>query len=145
MSTKWLLAMALCFPGAAQPAQDEGKALLERTCGECHALSIATSEHNTRERWASVVDDMVSRGAEATDTEIEKIVDYLAKNYGPKINVNKASADELVKGLELSKSVAASIVEYREKNGSFTSIDDLKKAAAAGAQEIEARKARIAF
>ena len=40
---------------------------------------------------------------------------------------------------------ATAIVDYREKNGSFKSLDDLKKVTAVDAKEIESRKDRIAF
>ena len=71
--------------GQQAPAQEDSKALVERVCGKCHTMATATGQRNTRERWSVVVDDMISRGAEATDSEIEKIIDYLAKNYGPKV------------------------------------------------------------
>ena len=32
--------------------------------------------------WETVVKAMVKRGAQATDTEVRAIVDYLAKNLG---------------------------------------------------------------
>ena len=69
------------------PSEDEGKALLERTCTRCHKLSAAVGQRNSKGRWSAIVDDMIARGAEATDPEIEKILDYLARNFGPKVNV----------------------------------------------------------
>ena len=145
MSTKWCLGMGLWCLGSAGAAQDDGRALLERTCTKCHALNATTRQRNDRERWSAIVDDMVVRGAELSDAEIEKIIDYLAKNLGPKVNVNSASAEDLAKVLELPKAAATAIVDYREKNGSFKSLDDLKKVTAVDAKEIESRKDRIAF
>jgi len=88
---------------------------------------------------------MVSRGAEATDAEIEKIVDYLVKNTGPKVNVNKASVQDLVAKLGLSEAASAAIVASREKNGSFKTLEDLKKIESVDPKEIENRKTRIDF
>jgi competence protein ComEA len=137
--------MGLCCLGPIEAtAQDEGKALLQRACTKCHALAATTRQRNDKERWSVIVDYMVSRGAELTDPEIDTLVDYLAKNLGPRVNVNKASAEDLIKSLELSKAAAAAIVEYREKNGSFKTLDDLKKAGV-DAKEIESRKDRIEF
>jgi competence protein ComEA len=70
------------------------------------------------------------RGAEVTDEEIEKILDYLVKVRRPKVKVNKPSAAELAGPLEGPTSVAAAVVEYREKHGTFKNLDDLKKAPA---------------
>jgi competence ComEA-like helix-hairpin-helix protein len=142
---KWLLAAGLCALGSAAAAQDDGKALLERTCVKCQSINATTRQRNDRERWSLIVDNMVSRGAEATDPEIEKIIDYLAKNFGPRINVNKATADELVKGLDLPQAAATAIVDYRGTNGAFKNLEDLKKVGGLDAKEIENKKDRIEF
>lgn len=141
----WFLAAGLLCIGPSAAAQDESKALLERACVKCHALAITTRQRNDKERWSAIVDDMVTRGAVLTDDEIEKIIDYLAKNLGPRVNVNKASAEDLAKALEVPKAAAAAIVEYREKNGSFKNLENLKKVTAVDAKEIESRKDRIEF
>ncbi len=44
-----------------------------------------------------------------------------------KINVNSASAEEISKLIYIRYNVAANIVEYREVNGSFSSLDELTK------------------
>jgi hypothetical protein len=59
------------------------KALTERVCTPCHGLENVVRARMTRDRWGQVVDDMVSRGASATDAEVDQIVDYLAANFGP--------------------------------------------------------------
>jgi hypothetical protein len=59
------------------------KALTERVCTPCHGLENVVRARMTKERWGQVVDDMISRGATATDTEADQIVDYLAANFGP--------------------------------------------------------------
>ncbi len=58
------------------------KELFIRVCEKCHGSENVVRARYTREKWGSVVDDMVSRGAEGTDEELEKIVDYLAANFG---------------------------------------------------------------
>ena len=37
-----------------------------------------------REAWKEVVDNMVTRGAKATDAQVKEIVDYLVKNFPKK-------------------------------------------------------------
>ena len=132
----WLLAAGLCLGSAAQ-AQEDGKALFERVCTKCHGLAATVRQRNTRERWAAVVDDMISRGAEGTDGEFEKIFDYLVKNFGPRTKVNTATAEELSAGLAIPRSAADAIVEYRQKNGAFKTLEDLKKVPSLDAADME--------
>jgi len=142
MKLQWLLGAALCFAGAAN-AQDDGKALFQHACAKCHGLSSVMRERNTRGRWAAVVDDMITRGADVSDADFEKLVDYLTKNLGPKVNVNKAAAEDLSSGAGFSKEAAAAIAAYRQKNGSFKSLDDLKKVPSIDAADIDSKKERL--
>jgi len=60
-----------------------GKPIVQRMCTGCHKLKVVTSKHATKEQWATIVQQMVSRGAEGTDEEIDTVIDYLAKNFPP--------------------------------------------------------------
>jgi competence protein ComEA len=51
----------------------------------------------------------------------------------------------LESGLSLPRSQAAAIVQYRDKNGDFHSIEDLKKVPGVDAAKIEAKKDRLLF
>jgi hypothetical protein len=74
---------------AAQNAQDSqatfpdgpGRAAVEKVCTPCHALENVVRARMTKQRWGTVVDDMVSRGATATDDAIDQIVNNLAANF----------------------------------------------------------------
>jgi competence protein ComEA len=92
---------------------------------------------------------MIAFGMKGTEKEFTAVVEYLAKSFPaeeiPKINVNKAKAIELESGLSLKRSEAAAIIEYREKNGNFKSIEDLKKVPGVDAAKIEAKKDRLVF
>jgi competence protein ComEA len=155
MDLRRIVCAVLLLTGASQiltsasqtaGAQDaETKKLLERTCTRCHTLVSAYRMRNTRERWEKIVDDMVSRGAEATDDEIERIIDFLTIHYGAKVNVNKASAQELSTSLGISMPAAKSIVDYRTKNGAFGNIADLKAVPHIDWKAIESQKDRIEF
>src|SRR5260370_33335548 len=127
------------------PHDDSAKALLERPCTKCHNLTSTLSQRNSKERWSAVVDDMIARGAEATDAEINTLVNCLAKNFGSKVNVNKAAAEELATALEWPQAGASAIVEYREKYGNFKSLDDLKKVPELNWKAIESKKDRLDF
>jgi mono/diheme cytochrome c family protein len=83
---KWLLFFVLAATTAAQKddvklPDGPGKALVERVCSGCHGLESVVRARNTKERWNTIVDDMVSRGATATDDEADQIVNYLAANF----------------------------------------------------------------
>ena len=40
-------------------------------------------KHETKERWAQIVTDMVGKGANGTDDEFNEIIDYLAAHFPP--------------------------------------------------------------
>ena len=142
------VALPLAFLAIAQEnlPDGKGKELVERECTKCHGLEGITGARNSKDRWASIVDDMVSRGATGTDQEIDQIIDYLAAHFAPaKVNVNKATAKEIATALGISEDNAATIVSYREKNGNFKDIDGLKKVPGIDAQRVDARKDRLEF
>ena len=43
-----------------------------------------------------------------------------------RVNINKASVEELVELPRVGETVAKRIIEYREKNGPFKQVEDLK-------------------
>lgn len=73
-------------PPAASPSAmpaGAGKAIVQEKCVMCHALSVVTSKHSSHSEWDQVVNQMVSRGADLSDEEIDTVIEYLSKNYGP--------------------------------------------------------------
>jgi len=138
----------------------KGKAIVQRDCAGCHALKVVTSKRASKEQWSALVDQMVSRGADVPDEEIETVVEYLAKNFGATkaqlaadknrdrhqpLNVNKATATELTGALGFSRKESASIVSYREQNGDFKDWHDLTKVPGIELSKIERCKDRVAF
>jgi competence protein ComEA len=152
-----LSSLALICVGA-MVAQDKqlppgpGKEVLQRVCTACHAVDIVMGKALTKDGWTELVGDMISRGAQGSDDDFTQIVNYLAKNFPPqqgdaakKVNVNKASADELKSALTLAGKDADVIVEYRQRNGDFKSVEDLKKVPGLDAAKIDAVKDRLIF
>jgi len=140
MRSTWILAIALVAPAAAQ----EGTNLLERHCTKCHNLTATLRQHNSRDKWSAVVDDMVARGAELTDPEIEEVIAYLAKTQGPRVKVNAATAKEIADALEVPIDVGMAVVEHRKK-GPYKSLDDLKAVPALKGLNIDSKKDRLDF
>ena len=62
----------------------------------------------------------------------------------PKININIASADELVQLKGVGEKKAALIIEFRETNGPFKLPEDFLKVPGIGPKTFEANKNRIA-
>ncbi len=125
--------------------QAKGKDVVERVCSVCHEPTAVSRFRKNKEGWQMVIDDMVTRGAEGTDQEFDTVIDYLAKSFGPMVNVNKSAAGELEKQLEISGKEAEAIVQYRQSNGDFKQVDDLKKVSSLDYSKIEPLRYRIAF
>ena len=61
----------------------------------------------------------------------------------PKININTASAEELVLLTGVGQKKAARIIEFRETNGPFILPEDLLKVPGIGPKTFETNKDRI--
>ncbi len=127
------------------PGKDETRKL----CSGCHELEKSFSLNQDQEGWQRTIDKMVAFGMKGTEKEVRAVLEYLVGNFPaeevPKINVNKAAAIELESGLSLKRSQAAAIIKYRQKNGHFKTIEDLKKVPGVDAAKIEAKKDRLIF
>ena len=99
----------------------------------------------TRPQWADKVLEMLQEEPDVKQSERDKIVEYLAKNFPARANVNKDLAKDLEAELEISPESAAAIVQYRKQNGSFKTLDDLKKVPGVDAAKIDAKRAVIDF
>ena len=60
-----------------------------------------------------------------------------------RININTASVKQLMQLKNIGESYAARIVSYREKNGPFKSVDDLKKVKGIGSKTIDLNRNRL--
>jgi len=139
-----LPATALFAPAQALP-EGPGKQLVEVICSSCHSTERIEDKRWTRPQWQDKVLEMLQEEPDVTQAEREQIVDYLAKSFPARVNVNTAAAKDIETGLELSAENAAAIVRYRERNGGFKTIDDLKKVPGVDAAKIEAKKDRLEF
>jgi competence protein ComEA len=134
--------------GDALP-EGSGKAATVRICGKCHSPERAASLHQTRGAWEETVIKMVKLGAQGSDEEFEAVIGYLSKNFGREtpgpININTADAVDLEAGLLLLRSQAIAVIQYRDANGPFKSLDDLRKVPGLDFQKIETKKTRLVF
>jgi competence protein ComEA len=147
------LLMAVLTPllsGQTPPATDSkfpdgpGKAALFKVCRDCHGPESAVGQFKTRDEWSKTLDDMAANGAQGTDEEWTQILDYLDRNFSL-ILVNKAGAADLARTLDVPRETAEAVVKFREENGRFSAIDDLKKVPGLDAAKVDARKDRFVF
>ncbi|MBV9155478.1 MAG: PQQ-binding-like beta-propeller repeat protein [Acidobacteriaceae bacterium] len=58
-----------------------GKEVFQRMCLTCHPVETVLQKRRNPAAWQNTVDDMVSRGAKGSRSEIETVVKYLSTNY----------------------------------------------------------------
>ena len=153
MRTAILLTMAACLAFAADEEeaaklpQGAGKDAVVKACFSCHGAGNFRKVRLTKDEWSDQVADMMDRGAQATDAEVASIVDYLAQNFGKesKVWVNTAPFEELKNVLKLTVKETQAVLDWRDRNGSFKSLDELKKVQGVDAGKIETKKDVIAF
>ncbi len=64
---------------------------------------------------------------------------------GGKVRLNSAPVMELQQLHGVGEKKALAIIEYRQKNGGFKSIDDLKNVKGIGPKLLEKNKARLSL
>jgi competence protein ComEA len=122
-----------------------GKEALQRTCTTCHDLGAVTSMAGTADIWQSVIDDMKSRGADATDNDFRGIVAYLTKFYGPPVHINTDAAKDIATNLGLTDAEAAAIVKYRTDKGNFKEWADVAKVPGLDTAKLKGMQQRIKY
>ena len=125
-----------------------GKDVTVRACGICHEARRAASLRLTRDGWAEVIDGMMKRGARLPDDDFKIVLDYLSTQFAGEaprpLNVNTAPQIDLESVAGLLRSEARAVLEYREKNGPFKSLDDMKKVPGLDFSKIESRRSFLA-
>lgn len=103
----------------------------------------------SKPEWDHTITAMTTeKGIDISDADFATVLKYLSTNLGPtssKVNINKATAADLGKALEITAAQAQAIVQYREKNGSFKDLADVKKVEGIDAAALDAKKDRIEF
>lgn len=149
--TRWigLAALAAGVAFAQELPEGPGKAEVERMCKGCHELARSISPRQDRDAWRITLNKMTAFGMKGTDSDMALVLDYLAKAYPaddvPRLRINKCTAIEIESILGLRRSQAAALIAYREKNGDFKNLDDLKKVPNIDPAKIDAKKDRILF
>lgn len=62
----------------------EGKAIVSGACTTCHGLDVITPKQVSREEWSGIIERMKGYGTNLDAAQTTTVLDYLAKNFGPK-------------------------------------------------------------
>jgi len=60
----------------------EAERLIQRACATCHGVETVNRARNTEDGWRVVTVDMRERGAQISDAELEKLVEWLGRVKG---------------------------------------------------------------
>jgi len=123
----------------------KGKDVLQRMCSTCHGLDQVTAARYSKKFWGSVVDDMVSRGAEGSEQDVNLLIGYLSRNFGKPVNINTATAKEIETDLWFTPAETELVVKYRTDKGSFKSYEELQKVPGLRADLLDEQKKNIVF
>ena len=121
-----------------------GKDVTVQSCGSCHEARRAASVRLTRDGWAAVIDSMQRFGAKISETEFPVILDYLSTHFLGEalqpLNLNTATQVDLEAAGGLLRREASAVIKYREQNGRFKTLDDLKQVPGLDFKKIESRR-----
>ena len=121
-----------------------GRDALFKICNDCHGPESVLGQLKTRDEWSKTLDEMAANGAQGTEEEWNRLLDYLDKHYSL-ILVNTAPAKDLAFKLDVPGEIADAIIKMRTEKGKFASIDELKRVPGLDAAKVDARKDRLIF
>jgi competence protein ComEA len=127
-----------------------GKQIILRECIGCHMPEHFTKYRRTNEEWQAIVIRMGQRVRSATTEELDTVQKYLAANYPKiedttKLNVNKATANEIETQLNFTGKEAEAIVHYREEHGDFREWGEMLVIYGVDGRKIAAVKDKMGF
>jgi competence protein ComEA len=147
-------ASSLLFTAYAQgnpqdPLPDgPGKETVLQACTVCHDESRFAAKRLSPDGWNELMISMQANGLQISDDDYNTVLNYLSTYLtapSPKINVNKANADDLKKALDLTDKEAAAIVKYRTDHGDFKDWHDVASVDGVDPKKIEAKRDSLTF
>jgi hypothetical protein len=135
-------------PGAGgAPTPDPQLAHEQQTtaavCGKCHPLELVLDIPMSYDGWHDTVQKMIDRGADATEDQLDDIMDYLHREVTT-ININAADVDELQIVLNVPEPVAQAIIARRTTRR-FSSLEDLRSVPGVNLATLTAKAKMIFF
>lgn len=133
------------LPGTPGVLPDgSGKDVVARLCVVCHGLDLLVPSDRTASQWRDTLASMRQAGALASDEDWKTMTEYVMANIAY-LNVNKATAEEIQLVVAVDEKIAKGIVAYRDQQGGFKTIEELKQAPDLDPKKIDALKTRLIF
>ncbi len=133
------------FPATAEESASTGsKEAFLKLCATCHRPETVVVGRRTRSQWEDTLEKMIAKGAKGTDDELMQTLDYLILNYG-RVNMNNATASEIVEIVGLPREQAEAIVKHRRANGRFEDFEGLMKVPGVDTKQLEKMRDAISF
>jgi competence protein ComEA len=146
-----LISVAACAAdGVIDVAAEESDVAGEQATGAacavgCHGWeAMFDGPRQPPQQWDYIISDMVARGAQATEEELNLVRRFLKREWGT-VWINSAPAQDVVAVLGLPGEDADAIVAYREEHGAFSDLESLKKVPGIDAAVIDAQAEAITF
>jgi len=147
-----LIALFAIIPVFAQNDFPDGpaKEYVQKICLQCHPASQLLSQHRTEADWKRTVARMAQKGVSAPSDQFDAIAIYMAKNFGKtedttKLNMNKASAEQIANAIGLTPDEAKALVSYREKHGDYREWGEMLVVYGVDGRKLEAAKDKMTF
>ena len=146
------LSSLLISPALAQKDFPEApaKEYVTRICLQCHEAAQLLSQKRTEADWKATVARMAQKGVSAPTEQFDAVAAYMAKYFGKqedsaKINMNKATADQIVAAIGLTPDEANALVSYREKHGDYREWGEMLVVYGVDGRKLEAAKDKMTF
>jgi cytochrome c5 len=86
--TEHLAGQAATPPGSSKSSAivlpaGEGMELTKKLCSGCHGTDTFARQRHDRAQWNQILDNMMSKGMDASDDDLDKVATYLAAHFGP--------------------------------------------------------------
>ena len=132
-------------PEVRSPEDIKAEEAFTRNCVKCHPVDRIAGSRRTRTQWEEVMTTMqTARGAVITDEDWDVIQNYLVKHYG-RVNVNRATVNDLVEVLGVTPETADAIVKYRKEHGNFADYEAFAKVPGLDLEKMEKLRDAMSF
>ena len=126
------------------------KEYVTKICLQCHEASMLLSQRKSESDWKLTVSRMAQKGVPGTTEQYDAITAYMARNFAKKedtskINMNKATADEIVAAIGLTPDEAKALVTYREKHGDYREWGEMLVVYGVDGRKLQAAKEKMSF
>ena len=145
MRTLSLAIFALTLTAQDNLPEAKEKETFVKMCSNCHAIERVVKVKFSKKFWASTVDDMVSRGAEGTEEDVEAVINYLSRYFGKPVEINTATAKQIQEGLSFKPAEAEALIKHRTEIGPIKSFEDLSKIPGLNTKLLNEQKNNILF